>query len=221
MSENKFEFISVKLCFVMIGISILQFLVKGFTDLFILNYSAWSEPWRFLTAVFLHGGLGHLVFNLFALFIFGSVLEKLISGRNFIILFLVSGILANLFSINFYPSSLGASGAIFGVIGALVVLRPGMTVWAFSMPMPMIVAGLLWAAGDIIGAVGFFVGNPISNTGNLAHLSGMFFGLIYGIWFRNKIKNNRGIGISWDYAKGNKIKLDEKSMQNWEDYHLR
>ena len=58
-------------------------------------------------------------------------------------LFFISGILANLISVNFYNSSLGASGAIFGVIGALVVVRPWMFVWAFGLPLPMIVAGIL------------------------------------------------------------------------------
>ncbi len=218
MSESKFEFISIKLCLIMIGIFILQTLVEGFTGWFVLDSSSWFEPWRFLTAMFLHGGLGHLAFNIFALFIFGSVLEKVIGSKNLLIVFLVSGILANLFSVNFYSSSLGASGAIFGVIGALVVLRPGMTIWAFSMPMPMLVAGLLWAAGDIIGAVGFFTGNPLDNTGNLAHLSGMFLGIIYGFWFRTRF------GSGKVYVKDNferKVELDEKNMQVWEDYYLR
>ena len=219
MEDRKFDFISVKLCLIMIAIFILQVLVEGFTSWFVLNTDAWFEPWRFITAVFLHGGLGHLMFNLFALFIFGSVLEKVISGKNFLIVFLVTGILANLFSVNFYPSSLGASGAIFGVIGALVVLRPGMTVWAFSMPMPMIVAGLLWAAGDIIGAVGFFTGNPLDNTGNLAHLSGMFLGAVYGFWFRLRFGNGRVSIVRDDHQR--RVKLDERNMQVWEDYYLR
>jgi membrane associated rhomboid family serine protease len=87
------------------------------------------------------------------------------------------------------------------------------------MPMPMIVAGLLWAAGDIIGAVGFFTGNPLDNTGNLAHLSGMFLGAIYGFWFKSRFGNGKVSIVEDNY--GRKVKLDEKSMQMWEDYYLR
>jgi len=196
----------------MIGIFALQIIFSGFTDMFVLNQSSYIEIWRFVTAVFLHGGLGHLAYNLFALALFGSILEKLVGEKKFMFVFLVTGILANLFSVNFYSSSLGASGAIFGVIGALIVVRPLMFVWAFGLPMPIFVAGILWAVGDLIGAVAFFTGNSLDNIGNLAHLSGMVFGLIFGILFRD-----------WKFRKKRKSKaiFDEKSVRNWEDYYLR
>jgi len=135
----------------MILIFIFQIFISGFTDFFVLNGDAWTQPWRFLTAVFLHGGIAHLLYNLFALALFGSILEKLVGGKRFIRVFFISGILANLISVNFYNSSLGASGAIFGIIGALVIVRPWMFVWAFGLPLPMIVAGTIWAVGDVIG----------------------------------------------------------------------
>tara|TARA_Y100000034_G_scaffold135892_1_gene209650 strand:- start:18 stop:632 length:615 start_codon:yes stop_codon:yes gene_type:complete len=203
--RKKFKFCAIKLSGIMILIFIAQILLSGFTDFFVLNQSSYSEPWRFLSAVFLHGGLAHLVYNLFALVLFGSILESLISSKKFLIVFFVTGILANLFSVNFYSSSLGASGAIMGVIGALVVVRPWMFVWAFGLPMPMIVAGALWAVGDIIG-----VFMP-SNVGNIAHLSGMFFGLILGALYAKKKKR----------AKRKKIVIDERSIRQWEDGFLR
>src|SRR3989344_2772693 len=120
----KFRYYALKLCFLIIVIFGIQTLFNGLTELLVLNELSWNEPWRFLTAVFLHGSLIHLVFNLFALALFGSALEKFIGGWRFLIVFFVSGILANLISINFYSSSLGASGAIFGVIGALIIVKP-------------------------------------------------------------------------------------------------
>ena len=170
----------------MILIFIIQLLIPGFTELFLLNQNAWQELWRFFSAIFLHGGIVHLLYNIFALALFGSMLERLIGSRRFLIVFFVTGILANLISVNFYDSSLGASGAIFGAIGALIVIRPLMIVWAFGLPMPIFIAGIVWMTGDIIGAVGYFTGNPFNNTGNLAHLSGMFFGFLFGILFRKK-----------------------------------
>lgn len=211
MNHNgKFKFYALWLCLFCAIVFVLQF-IPGFTEYFLLNVSSWREPWRFLTAIFLHGDIGHLLYNLFALALFGSIIERFIGGRRFLIVFFISGIIANLVSVNFYDSSLGASGAIFGVIGALVIVRPMLTVWAFGLPMPMFLAGALWAIGDVIGAVGFFVGNPLNNTGNLAHLFGMLVGFIFGFFYRNKI----------DVEKKSHFEFDESSMRNWEDVYLR
>ncbi len=170
----------------MIVVFFIQIFVNGFTDIFILDNSKMEEFWRFVSAIFLHGSFVHLVYNLFALALFGLILESLIGSKRFAIVFFVTGILANLISVNFYEFSLGASGAIFGVIGALIFVRPMLIVWAFGLPMPIFVAGILWAAGDILGAYGFLIGQPINNTGNIAHLSGMFFGALFGVLFKGK-----------------------------------
>lgn len=170
-----------------------------------LNEQSWFQPWRFVTAIFLHGSLPHLLYNLFALLLFGLILEKLVGSKKFLYIFFISGILANVISINFYPSSLGASGAIMGVIGALAIIRPMMTVWAFGLIMPMAVAAVLWVAGDIIGV--FFP----SNKGNIAHLSGVLCGIVFGIIFRIKhhVKN-----------KSSKIDISETLIDSWEKNYM-
>lgn len=180
MKKRRFRFYALKFCGVMFILFLIQLLISGFTELFLLNSNSYLQIWRFVTAIFLHGGLAHLLYNIFALALFGSMLERLIGSKRFLIVFFVTGILANIVSVNFYDSSLGASGAIFGVIGALIVIRPLMFIFAFGFPMPLFIAGIIWAAGDLIG---LFV--P-SNVANLAHLSGMFFGLILGFIYRKK-----------------------------------
>lgn len=208
---ERHKFYAFWLSGIAVAVFILQLIIPGFTEAFVLNSSSFPQIWRFVSAIFLHGGGGHLLYNLFALIFFGSIVERLIGSKRFLLVFFITGIFANLVSVNFYPSSLGASGAIFGVIGALVVLRPGMAVWAFGLPMPMIVAGVLWVGGDLIGAVGYLSGTPLSNTGNIAHLSGMILGLIFGAFYR---------------SPGRKIRkplvvIDERSIRNWEDTHMR
>jgi len=205
---TKFRFYALKLSGIMILIFVLQLLFNGFgfTEFLVLNQESWTQPWRFLTAVFLHGGIAHLLYNLFALALFGSILEKLIGGKRFIRVFFISGILANLISVNFYSSSLGASGAIFGIIGALVIVRPWMIVWAFGLPMPMIVAGAVWAVGDVIG---IFIPD---NIGNIAHLSGMFFGLVLGALYRQMGRRRK--------KRSDKIVVDERSIRKWEEGYL-
>src|SRR3989344_3189661 len=201
-----FKFYAAWLAGICVLVFILQTVFSGFTELFLLNELSFSQPWRFVTAIFLHGGLTHLIYNLFALVLFGSMLERLVGSKRFLAVFFITGIGANLFSVFFYPSSLGASGAIFGIIGSLIVVRPTLVVFAFGLPMPMFIAGILWTAGDVIG---LFV--P-SNVGNIAHLSGLAIGLLLGAfyrdWRRRRIPRER-------------IGLDEDFMRRWEETHLK
>lgn len=189
-----------------IFIFLLQVYTPNFTSFFILNQQSFVQPYRFLTAIFLHGSLIHLTYNLFALIFFGLILEKFIGSRKFLAVFFISGILANIISVNFYSSALGASGAIFGIIGTLTIIKPLMTVWAFNLPMPLFLAAIFWAIGDILGAF------MPSGTANLAHLSGLFFGLIFGFIFKRKQKKSE-----YNY----KINLPENYMQVWENRFVR
>ena len=203
---KRFRFYALKLCLLMILIFIIQILFSSFIDILVLDQTSWQQPWRFVTAIFLHGGIAHLLLNLFAIVLFGSILESLISSKRFLVVFFTTGILANLIAVNFYDSSLGASGAIFGILGALIILRPLMVVWVYSIPMPMFVAGIVWAAADILGAYGFFTNNPLNNTGNIAHLSGMFFGILFGFLYRKLLMKKRKFNVS----------LDEHEVRSWE-----
>lgn len=209
---ERFRFYAWWLVGVCVAFFIIQLFSSEFTKLLVLNQESFSQPWRFVGALFLHGDFGHLLYNMFALLFFGSVLERLVGGRRFLWIYFVAGIGANLLSVFFYPSSLGASGAIFGVIGALVLIRPSLTVFAFGLPMPLFIAGGIWAMGDIMGAVGYFMGNPFNNTGNLAHLSGMFLGLLFGALYRN-----------WSVRREKRVmyRFNEGSMRRWEDTWMR
>jgi hypothetical protein len=200
--ENKF--FTLWLALIIIAVFILDLIVP-IKEALLLNQLSFQQPWRFLTSIFLHGSPTHLIFNLFALILFGLILEKFIGSRNFLLVFFISGILANIISINFYPRSLGASGAIFGIIGCLTILKPLMTVFAFSLPMPLFVASILWVLANIFG-----IFNP-SGVGNIAHLSGLAVGLIFGIMFRQKkpLEDNY------------KIELPERQIRMWEDKFMR
>lgn len=206
------QFYSLWLCFILIGIFILQNVIPGFTDLFLLNQKALTdfEIWRYVTSIFLHGSTTHLLFNLFALFFFGLVLEKTIGTKRFIYTYLSTGIIANIISVNFYTSSLGASGAIYGVIGTVAVLRPMMMVFSFGAIIPMFLAAIVYVAADILRALGAF--GP-TNVGSIAHLSGIFLGFIIGFYLRAKYKNPRNQKLQ--------VRLDEHSMRNWEDNFMR
>lgn len=206
----KFRYYSIILGVICIIIFILQLTIDGFTDLFILNLNALYgfQIWRFLTAIFLHGSILHLIYNMLALLLFGFILENKIGSRNFLIVFLSSGILANIIAVNYYPSSLGASGAIYGILGCLTILSPFMGVWVFGIIVPMFIAAIIWIMGDLLGVFGF----GETGIGNIAHLSGIFIGFIFGI-------------LSWKYRtrkeKREKIFIPNDYIKAWEERYLK
>ena len=203
---EKFRFIALWACLIMIGIYLLQVLIPGFTDFFLLNKTSFFQPWRFLTSIFLHGSLPHLLYNLFALALFGSILEKFIATKKFLLVFFASGLLANLVAVNFYDSSLGASGAVYGILGCLSFIKPKMFVWVYGLPMPMFLAAAIWTLGSVFG---MFI--P-SNTGHIAHLSGILAGFIFGILIVSKMPKGRKI---------RRADISENYIRQWEDTYMR
>lgn len=168
-----------------IGINVIMFFLqvmlnRPFTELFVLDQArVWFEPWRLLTAMFLHGSLNHIFFNMFGLFIFGPILEERIGAKRFLFLYLVAGLIASVAAALMYPSSLGASGAIFGMLGALIVLLPRLQIlFFFVIPMPLWVAGMVWVIFDTIG---LFYPTGIASA---AHLAGMAIGLAFGYYLK-------------------------------------
>jgi rhomboid protease GluP len=132
----------------------------------------WSgEYYRLLTAVFLHAGIFHLLFNSYALYYLGVPLETMLGRGRFLMLYLLGGLTGNALSLRFAPltPSLGASSAIFGLLGfylflSLVVPRPGLRQGVITI----VVVNLLW---------GFL---PGSRVDNFAHLGGLIGGLLAG-----------------------------------------
>ena len=206
-SMAKFRFYFLWLVLICVVMFILQQIIPGFTEMFVLNEQSVSgfEFWRFISGIFLHGGIGHLLYNMFALGLFGFILERLIGSKRFLLVFFASGIIANIISVQFCPSSLGASGAIMGIIGVLAVIKPMMMVWAFGLIMPMFIAAILWVIGDIIG---IFIPDGV---GNIAHLSGVGVGVIVGIFLRGKrVKKKKRVEIPEDYIRS----WEDKFMKN-------
>lgn len=201
----QFAWHAIKLSVVCVAVFVLQMVFPQVTDNFaLISEEAFQKPWMFLTSIFLHGGFEHLLYNMFALVLFGSILEKIISGKNFLIIFFISGLFASFGSFLFYDASLGASGAIFGLLGALAILRPRMTVWVAGIPMPMIFAIFIWAAGDLLG---MFVPSGVANA---AHLVGLAVGIFFGL----KLKNQYGLKQT---ARKGVEKLNDVEFRKWED----
>lgn len=118
-----------------------------------------GQYWRLFTAMFLHAGLFHILFNSWALWIFGTVVERDFGTRRFLLIFFVTGFVASATSYAFGPLTMvgvGASGAIFGVFGAFVAynyrrrhLAQAAQNLRFAMTLILINALLSFAWGTI------------------------------------------------------------------------
>lgn len=151
------------------------------------------EPWQLLTSAFLHGGLFHLGFNMFALYLFGGDLERLLGPRYFLALYLVAVLVAAGTQLavataaaaggNVYPT-VGASGGVFGLLLAFGLLFPDRTLMLLfpPIPMPARVFVLVYGAVELVnGIVGTRAG-----IAHFAHLGGMLGGYLVLISWRRK-----------------------------------
>jgi len=145
------------------------------------NYSplTWGgQPWRLVSNLFVHCGILHLVFNMWALWNIGRFLEKLIGNVGLLIVYFVSGTLGSIVSLwwNGDVVSAGASGAIFGLLGALATF-----LWNRSDSVPL---APLAAIRGSIGTCIFYnllFGATIEGIDQAAHVGGLLGGLVCGL----------------------------------------
>ena len=160
----------------------LQLIFPEVTGELALTHEFFHKPWQLFTNIFAHASFPHLFFNLFALLLFGSMLESLEGSRRFAYLFLSSLLLTDIASLMFYPATVGMSGIIYAILGALAVLRPSMLVLVFGMPLPLILAIIFWALVDLVGV--FYP----SGVANASHLAGLITGVLFGIAWKMEEK---------------------------------
>ena len=173
----------------LLGINLLVWLVVeargGSEDVdLLIDFGAMFGPligsgdyWRLFTAMFLHVGIAHLFFNSLGLFIFGQIVERAFGHARFAIIYVLAGLFGSVFSVLFNPLAIaaGASGAIFGIVGAL--------------------AAFFLVQRDLLGAIGqrslvgilfimviqFLYGLNTPGVDNWAHLGGLLGGLAIGL----------------------------------------
>jgi rhomboid protease GluP len=137
------------------------------------------QPWRLFTATLLHGGVLHLAMNMWALWDTGRICEQFYGRLQFAFIYLASGLLGSLASLFFSAAegvSVGASGAIFGVVGALLAalftksdrLNPE---WVKAVRRSML----------FFTAFSLFLGFTVGHIDNSAHIGGLITGAVLGI----------------------------------------
>jgi len=144
-------------------------------------------PWTLLTSMFLHGGWAHVIGNLVYLGIFGDNVESAMGHLSFLAFYLLTGALASAAHILSAPAStlpsLGASGAISGVLAAYLVLFPRnpvlVLVWFQVRAVPALLVIGLWAVFQLVVGAGSLMGpREAGGVAYLAHVGGFVAGLV-------------------------------------------
>lgn len=135
-----------------------------------------GQVWRLLTCAFLHGGLIHIVFNMYALYVIGPQLEVLFGRVKYIVIYLLSAIGGSLLSLVFSPNtlSIGASGAIFGLFGAMV-----MYVLKYRDRIPKRVLSNLF----FVIILNLLIGFNLQGIDNFGHIGGLVTGVLVSLIF--------------------------------------
>ena len=142
-----------------------------------------SRPWTAITYMFLHGGMTHIFFNMFALYVFGPPVEARLGGRRFVTLYFLSGIAGALLSlITPYAPIVGASGAIYGVMLAFAWFWPRqpLMIWGIIA----VEARWLIVIFTVMSLWGARTG--VDNTAHFAHLGGFVGAWLYLRWLSRR-----------------------------------
>jgi membrane associated rhomboid family serine protease len=154
----------------------------------IVNFALWPigpgifaygfRPWQIITYSFLHGGIAHLLLNMFALYMFGGELERLFGSKRFFYLYFISVITAGLTQLIVtsashsppYPTA-GASGGVFGILLAYALHFPHRRILLLIPPIPL----PAWLFVTLYGLIELFLGitGTMAGVAHFAHLGGM------------------------------------------------
>jgi len=191
----------------LIGINLVMFVfqlvIAPFTEIFALipTDALSGSPWQFVTYMFLHGSISHIMINMFVLFIFGVVIENALGVRRYLTLYLVSGIgsaflYMTLMGISNIPM-LGASGAVFGVMAAYGFMFPKdkIVIFLIPYPIPAYIAILGIAAMELfLGVTGIEPG-----IANFGHLGGLLTGLGLTYYWKTRKPKESDVRAIRDY----------------------
>jgi membrane associated rhomboid family serine protease len=167
--------------------------------------------WQLGTYLFLHGGWFHIIFNLFALWMFGYDLERAWGSRRFLFYFFLTGVGAGLFSVLLQPSShimtIGDSGAVYGILLAYGMMFPERPIFLwFVVPVKakwfVLITGLIefWAS----------LTQPGSGVSHVAHLGGMLFGYLYLRGLGGARGKGPGFDLRGQYEEWRRARLRRK-----------
>jgi membrane associated rhomboid family serine protease len=186
----------------------LQWTAPGIASLLVFDpRTMFVRPWTVVTYIFLHGGIGHIFWNMLGLFFFGPRVEERLGSNRFITLYLISGVAGALLSKLLSPAQvIGASGAVLGVLMAFARFWPRerLLIWGV-LPIEARWLVLIYAALDIMGGFG---GVGRGGVANFAHLGGFAGALLYLLFLERRQGARR-------FKQAATPRVAESALGNW------
>ncbi len=180
---------------------ILQQIYPDIALQFMLNKGdLFEKPYSILTHMFLHANFPHILFNMFGVLIFGSLLEQRLKNYQYYALYFGSGILAGIIGSFIYDAALGASAGVMALVGASAMLYPKVVFYIFGVfPLQLRTLAFIYFIYDFLGSF------TMNNVANLAHIIGMVSGLSYAYFLltKNQLKKYKGARHIEAHLKGN------------------
>lgn len=161
------------------------FSMKGFDDYAFLDKYKFQvgrvlgeEKIRMFTSGFLHVDWMHLIFNMYALYLFGDIVSSILGYAYFLIIYFGSLLAGSLYTLQYhknepYYSAVGASGAVSGIVYSSILLYPGMDLYLFFIPVP--IPGYVFGIGYLLYSI-YGMKKQLGNIGHAAHLGGAIGG---------------------------------------------
>ena len=176
----------------LIGINVLAFFMVNqpmMKDLALWTPIKFFKPLQLVTYMFLHDGFGHIFFNMWGLYVFGMLLAPVLGRQKFLILYFVSGIvggllqLAAMWKAPHMTATVGASGALFGVMMGVAMTKPDIEMYLLFFPVPIKMRTLIiiYALLEVLSKW-----QLNTNIAHMAHLGGFIGAYIYMIIFNRK-----------------------------------
>lgn len=182
---NVILFVAQEIMLASSGIDLAQYLALA-----PLN-TVYFKPYQFITYMFMHGSLSHIFFNMFGVYMFGSILENIWGAKRFLNFYLLCGLGAAALQVGIYYFNgefsylVGASGALFGLLVAFAMMFPN-TYLNLYFVIPIKAKYLVTAYG-LFELVGGLMSRKGDNVSHFGHLGGLIVGVIIMlIWKRNK-----------------------------------
>ena len=222
---NNMPTVTKNLLIINVLVFLASYVLKGYgmdlNNMFGLHFILASDfrIYQLVTYMFLHGGFEHLFFNMFAVWMFGRILEQVWGAKRFLFYYLVCGVGAGLcqelmqyidyvvelapyarvdmgggFIVSMgeylnYMNTVGASGAVYGILLAFGMLFPNEQMFIFPLPVP--IKAKYFVVGYAVIELVLGLTNQGGNIAHFAHLGGMLFGFLLIMYWRKKRNNEQ------------------------------
>lgn len=151
-------------------------------EMFSLSRAEAWQVWTWFTSLFLHASASHLFFNMLGLYFFGKILEEEADSKWFLSIYFISGLIGSfVFILTSASPIVGASGCVFGIMGAAMLLNPIKRIHLYLFPLPLGIVAIMFLVVEAL--VVYFQQPEFGAIAHIAHLGGVIAGSVFAFFY--------------------------------------